>query len=313
MLTVFLKVMVMFIMIGIGFMMEKIKMIPYEQNKFLIALLLNVTTPCLLLSSLSNKKLDDSLMHVTVEILVGSFLFFIIGMGVSYVIIKLIKYPIKEDEGVLMCALESLNTGFMGLPITKSVFGKDMFFLMIIENVVLNIYMYILSLFQINYGSKTKVAIKGTFKAMLNNCNYAIVIGMFILFARIEIPEWISELFTTIGDATIAISMFVVGIQLSDCKFKQIVKNRKLLLVCLINIIGVPLLCLLCVHWLPIMNETKLILVFSAAFPCAVAPVAVADKLGKNSSLLAQAVAVTTSISIVTLPCFAVLVQQLYL
>lgn len=73
-----------------------------------------------------------------------------------------------------------------------------------------------------------------------------------------------------------------------------------------------PFLTFLAVNWLPLTNPGKLILVFAAAFPCAVVTVAVATKEGRNADLMAEGVALTTLLSMITLPITAILLMHLY-
>ena len=58
MLTVFIKVMVIFAMIGAGFIANRTGILPKESSKYLSALLVKVTTPCLAISSIASQELD---------------------------------------------------------------------------------------------------------------------------------------------------------------------------------------------------------------------------------------------------------------
>ena len=78
------------------------------------------------------------------------------------------------------------------------------------------------------------------------------------------------------------------------------------------NVLLMPILTFLAVNWLPLAVETRLILVFAAAFPCAVVSVAVAAKEGRNAGLMAEGVALTTLFSLATLPFIAVFLMSWY-
>ena len=74
-----------------------------------------------------------------------------------------------------------------------------------------------------------------------------------------------------------------------------------------------PVITFLLVNWLPIATEIKIILVFGSAFPSAVAVAAISAIENKNSVLGAEGVAVTTLMSLITIPVWAAIISLLYL
>ena len=105
--------------------------------------------------------------------------------------------------------------------------------------------------------------------------------------------------------------MIVVGVQLSESSIRKMLTNKRLITASLCNVILIPVLTFLAVNWLPLAPESKLILIFAAAFPCAVVSTAIALK--ENAALMAEGVAMTTLLSMGTLPVAAILLMQLYL
>ncbi|MDD4376552.1 MAG: AEC family transporter [Eubacteriales bacterium] len=312
MLTVFIKIAVIFSIIAIGYIANKTKILPYESNQYLVKLMLVITTPFMILSSISSKTLTDETLKQTTEVIIGSLIFFFAAAAVSYVIVKCLKYEPKCDRGILMVVITGVNTGFMGFPITKAIFGDEYFFLMVIENIVLTVYLYSIAVFQMNIGNEKKQKLSSIFKPLANMCTFAAIIGIVLLFTGTKLPEPILDLATMMGDATIPISMLVVGIQLGQSDLKKIIKNGKLIFCSLCNVILIPLLTYLVVNPLSITDATKVILVFAAAFPSAVVTVAVASKEGKNAGLMAEGVALTTLFSLFTLPLFAMFLLSRY-
>lgn len=312
MLIVFTKILVIFSIIGVGFLANKTKVLPLESKDYLVRLLLTITSPCLIVSSISTKELTAETFTQTIEVMVGSLAFFIIVPFISYFLVRLLRYNPVEDRGVMMVVMTAVNTGFMGFPITKAIFGDDYFFLMVIENIVLTIYLYLIAVIQMNLGSGKKMDLKSTLKPLVNNCTLAAIISLVLLFGHIKLPTPIFELTDMIGSITVPLSMIVVGIQLGESKFSSVLKNWKLIIASGCNVILIPILTFFAVNYLPITTETKLLLVLAACFPCAVVTVAVASQEGKNAGLLAEGVALTTLFSLITLPCFCMFLMNYY-
>lgn len=312
MLTVFLKIAAIFAMTAIGFAAAKTGILPAESKKYLSNLLLFITSPCMIIGSMTSQTLDKHTFELMIQIVAGSFIFFFAAMGIAFLIVKLMR-PDKEDAGVLMVIITAVNTGFMGFPVTKAIFGNTYFFLMVIQNIVLNIYLYSMMVYQMNYGFRKKEGIKGMLMPMLNMCTYALIAGLVLMLLKVQLPDILADFINTIGDATIPVSMIVVGVQLSESSIRKMLTNRRLIIASLCNMILMPVLTFLAVNWLPLASESKLILIFAAAFPCAVVSTAIALKENRNAALMAEGVAMTTLISMSTLPVAAILLTQLYL
>ena len=309
MLTVFLKIAAIFAMTAIGFAASKTGILPAESKKYLSNLLLFITSPCMIIGSMTSQTLDAHTFELMIQIVAGSFVFFIAAMGISFLIVKLMRCD-RDDAGVLMVIITAVNTGFMGFPVTKAIFGNTYFFLMVIQNIVLNIYLYSMMVYQMNYGFRKK---EGMLMPMLNMCTYALIIGMVLMLLKVQLPDILADFINTIGDATIPVSMIVVGVQLSESSIRKMLTNKRLITASLCNVILIPVLTFLAVNWLPLAPESKLILIFAAAFPCAVVSTAIALKENRNAALMAEGVAMTTLLSMGTLPVAAILLMQLYL
>ena len=312
MLTVFLKIAAIFAMTAIGFTASKTGVLPAESKKYLSNLLLFITSPCMIIGSMTSQTLDAHTFELMIQIVAGSFIFFLAAMAVSFLIVKLMRCD-REDAGVLMVIITAVNTGFMGFPVTKAIFGNTYFFLMVIQNIVLNIYIYSMMVYQMNYGFRKKEGIKGMLMPMLNMCTYALIIGLVLMLLKVQLPDILADFINTIGDATIPVSMIVVGVQLSESSIGKMLTNKRLITASLCNVILIPALTFLAVNWLPLAPESKLILIFAAAFPCAVVSTAIALKENRNAALMAEGVAMTTLLSMGTLPVAAILLMQLYL
>ena len=312
MLTVFLKIAAIFAMTAIGFIASKTGVLPAESKKYLSNLLLFITSPCMIIGSMTSQTLDAHTFELMIQIVAGSFVFFIAAMGISFLIVKLVRCD-RDDAGVLMVIITAVNTGFMGFPVTKAIFGNTYFFLMVIQNIVLNIYLYSMMVYQMNYGFRKKEGIKGMLMPMLNMCTYALIIGLVLMLLKVQLPDILADFINTIGDATIPVSMIVVGVQLSESSIRKMLTNKRLITASLCNVILIPVLTFLAVNWLPLAPESKLILIFAAAFPCAVVSTAIALKENRNAALMAEGVAMTTLLSMGTLPVTAILLMQLYL
>lgn len=303
-----------FIIMGVGFCANRIGLLPEEANKYLSPLLIKITTPCLVLSTIASKELEEGTGGTVIEALLLACLYFVVFSFIAWILCTKI-FRMKKDPncGVYMMLFASINNGFIGLPITYAIFGEEKLFFMVFFQMALMLYIYGPGVVQLHYGDDMKGMGKDVIKSALGPGTIAALLGLVILFTGIQLPEMIFKSIESIGAATTPLSMIVIGIQLGSSNFRKIIKNGRLLALSFIKMLITPVITFLLVNWLPIPAALKLVLIFGAAFPSAVATTPLADMEGKDAQLAAEGVAFTTLLSLITIPVTAYLVSMLYL
>lgn len=334
------KVLAIFLLMAAGFGVGRLKVLPEGSNATLNVLLIKVITPCMILSSITSKELTDDTLSMTLQTFAGSVVFFAVAGVLGYFFAKhMLRVSPSSNIGVYTFAFASINTGFMGFPVTLALFGQDIFYLMVMQNVILTVYLYSAGPLMLKLGCKggealpaeaadtagtanavktagaagSGSALKSFFKSFWNPNAVASVISLAMLFAGLHLPKLIFEPVQTLGDATIPLSMLLVGLQLSESNISGLIKNGKILAFSLVKMLFLPVLTFFAVNWLPLAVSVKICLIFAAVFPAAVAVAPVTAMENKNSLAAAELIAITTLLSVGTIPLFATLLTQFYL
>lgn len=318
---VFSKVVAIFLLLMAGYVVGKLKLLPENADTTLTVLLIKVLTPCMILSSVTSKELSDDTVSVTVSTLLGTAFYFVVAIALGMLFCKYILKLPKTEVGTWTFVLASDNTGFMGFPITLSIFGQDIFFLMVMQNIILGVYLYSIGPILIRYGNEHigyekhafGVRVKA-FLSTLNNPNIIIsAVAMVMLFCGWHLPDLLFESVDTMSNAVVPISMILVGIQLSQNDLLDMFKEKKYVIFSVFRMTLLPALVFLCVNWLPISSDVKLTLVLSATFPAAVVTVPICILEEKDPTDAANLVALTTLLSVVTIPIWAVILLHIYM
>ena len=122
---------------------------------------------------------------------------------------------------------------------------------------------------------------------------------------------------------SIIFAMIVIGFVCSKTKMLPFESNKYLimlimnitspcLLVTFISLIIWPVVTFLAVNWLPLDVYVRAMLVYASAFPTMVMIVVIAASEKKNTQFAAEAVALTTMFSVITLPAATVLLTMYY-
>ena len=180
-------------------------------------------------------------------------------------------------------------------------------------NIVLNVYIYSVCPLIIHMGEKGhKFNAKGLIKTIANPSTIICVVSMVMLINGLQLPSFLFESIEMIGEITVPLSMLVLGMQLAESKVMAVFKNYKLVIISALKMLLIPAGIFLMVNWLPIATEVKLITVFGAAFPCAVIISAIVQMEKKNAQLAAEMVALTTLMSVITIPVIAMFLSSYY-
>ena len=302
------KILSVFLIIAVGFGANRLGVLPSEANKYMSNILMFITSPCLILSSITAKELTRETAVATVELIIGSCLWFVVFTLIGYYLCtRLLKVQPASDTGVFIFLFASLSNGFMGIPITMALFDSDVLYLMILHSTVLAIYLYAAGLPLVHIGTEknrgfSRETLLIIFKNPATICAAAAIV---MLFTGLKLPSVVFDSVEMVGDFTTPLSMLIVGIQLGDSNLKRIVKNKTLLTLSVIKMAALPVLTFFMVNWLPIGVNTKVCLIFGAVFPAAVGTVAVTGAEGENALVAAEGVVLTTIISFVMIPLTA--------
>lgn len=314
MATILSKIASIFLIMGVGFFLNRADILPSSSNKYFVDLLMFVTTPCMILSSVTANEFNDDMKSATVEVLLCGIGFFVVLFLVGYILLKkIMRVKPSEDLGVYILSFSTVNNGFMGFPITNAVFGGNILYLMVIHNICLTVYMYSAGPFILNMNAgSSKFSFKKLLKTFCNPSTIFSLVAVAMLILGWKLPNMVNETVSLIGDITVTLSMMVVGMQLGDSNIGRIARNKDLLILSLVKMFAVPVIIFFIMDMLPVENTVKTAIIFASAFPTAVVTSAIAMMEKKNSLLSAEIIALTTLISLICIPACAVFLHTYY-
>lgn len=314
MVVVFVRVIAIFSLIFLGFISNKIGILPFESRKHLINLMMYITAPCMAASSIYTKKLTPEILNSTFQVTIGAALYFVVVSIISYFIVKLGKFKPIEEMGLYMVAITCINTGFMGFPVTKAVFGGDIFYLMVMHNVVSSMYLYGAVPILLKIGRKNVEShFLQNLKDILNPAIIGIIVGITFLSIGFQPPKAINEVIIYLSDATIPLSMIIIGVQLGSSHLMEVIKHKYVNLVNIFSMVVIPALVFLIVEQFSFLEvHVKVVIIFASAFPAAVVPSAIAEQQGLKTNRLAEVISLTTLTSLVVIPIMATILTMYY-
>lgn len=301
-LAVIIKVAVILILILVGYFVVKKGMFSQKGLSEVTDFLIHIVTPCLIISSFmtaDSGTLEAMDLFLAVALPVVSIA---ISIALSYLFFR---KETKPRQKVLRFAMIFSNVGFMGVPLVEGIVGAGgvlySSFFIAVFNVICWTYGYAMM-------GGGRVSLK---TLLLNPGVIGLAIGLPIYFLNIRLPELIASPIEMLAEVNTPLAMLVVGGYIARVELKAFFSDLAVYKMSALRLLVAPVL-YLAVALLVRPNDTLLLSsVIQAATPVAATCVLLAVQHGGDAELASKCVAVTTVISVLTIPVFTVLTQAL--
>lgn len=301
MLTVISKVGVMLLLILVGYVVNKRGMLTDRGTSEVNTLLLQIVTPCLIVNSFLTS--EDSLSAGELLLSVGTSA---LAIGLSILLSRC--FFRKEPEGrkkVLQFAAAFSNSGFMGLPLVEGIVGSKGVMYGSFFIVVFNIFCWTYGFRMMSGGQKMSLKV-----LLMNPGIIGLVFGLPIYFLDLHLPAVFSEPVGFLAALNTPLAMLVVGSYIAKVELHSFISDLAVYKSAALRLLlapGIFLGLLLLIRPEPNLFVTSVI---QAACPAAANTVLFSVQYKRDSALASKTVAVSTVLSIITIPLLTILAQM---
>ena len=285
----------------LGFYLGKKKIINHEINNGLVNLLLSVLMPASLFLAFPTEY-DETKSQMFFSGLAAGFVVMLALIFLSRIIFSKLFYK-GEFRFESQFALIFNNATFLGYPIIASTFKEQGIITYCGFIIAFNIALFSYGV----YLFKRKVD-KELFTGIVKNPNIiAVVLGVIVFMAGIKLPTFVNDAVGYVGNATTGLSVICIGYMLSRADFKAILKKWRIMATALIQLVVGPLATWGLLTFLRFPAEVITVCTLIQALPTATSLGLFAAKYGGNEIESSELVAVSTLLSIVTMPIMVAL------
>ena len=310
-ITVVLQQMVIiFILIGIGIILYRRKMLSEEGSKQISGLIINVTNPALLICSALEDGPKASLSDLGIAFISYAAIFAIL-IGAGFLFPYVLRVPKDLHYAYQMLTVFG-NVGFIGIPLASAVLGSESLIFVSIFNLLFNllIYTFGISLLQRAAARQAKEGTtvpanqitSGRLKKLVNAGTISAAVTIIVYLGNFRMPVIISSALSYTGRATTLLSMLVLGVSVAQMAPKDIFSHPKLYIYTVLRQVLLPIGCILLMRGF---LDNKLILntmLLMVAVPAANMPLMLAKQMDMETESISQAIILTTVLSLVTVP-----------
>ena len=297
------QVLILFILICVGFVSSKTKLLKGEAIPSINNLLLYIITPAVIIESFSREYNPELLISLGKAAL-ASLVVHVINIAGA---ILLVRDKSKAREAVLRFGTVFSNCGFMAIPLQSALLGAEGIFYCAAFIAVFNLFCWTYGVFVM--GGKEAGFSPKSF--IINPGVIAVSIGLILFFLPISLPDIILSSLRNLAALNTPIPMIVIGYYLSCFTSLRTLKNAKLWLATLLRLIVLPLVAILLLCALGIKGTILSSIAISACAPVAANALVFASKYNRDTELAATFVSASTLASIVTMPIVVSLAMTL--
>lgn len=282
-----IMVIVLFIIMLIGVLLGKMKVINSESRSTISFLIINVSMPMLIVSS-SNLEFNEQTKNESMWLIIMSVAAFFFSILLAQLIFK---------KAVPRCATVFSNAGYMGLPVLNSILGSKGLFLGAIFQMVFHLFTWTYGISLFTKSNK----FKDSLKKMINPSLIAVAIAIVLMFTGWKMPDTIQTVLKMMGELTTPLSMLLIGATLAQVSLKEVIKLKQIYLVTALRLLIIPAFVLLFLLFPSIPKISVYVVFVINAMPSAAITGILAMKFNNDEKLASSIVAFSTLISIITL------------
>lgn len=289
----------------VGAYLRKADIINADTSKRLSSAIIDVTCPCLIISSVGAASEGGS--GDIVLLLVTGAVTYAAAPFVAAVIVKFLHVE-KDCVGVYRNMLMFPNNSFMGYPVVEALFGSWAVFYTTVFHMGYNVLFYSYGIFLMEKDAG--VASKFEAKRLVNTGMIATVISLVICFANLQLPEFLMDSLGFVGGITTPLSMVIIGSNMAAYSLKDMLKEKKIYWIAGIRLLVIPALCAAAMSLVTSKTELISIAALTMGMPVGAMVAMGSGKLGRQGEVASISVVVTTLCSVVTIPIVAAVLEM---
>lgn len=294
----------LFIMIFMGFIIVKAKLLKAEDSKILSVIVLYLVIPCVIINAFQVDYTPQTVKGLLIA-LAGS----VMTQVILLIVVSILGRVFHLNE-VEVASIYYSNSGNLIVPIVTFILGK--------ERVLYGCVFMSVQLVFIWTHCKKIISRESTYdwrKIVLNINMISIAIGIILFLTRIHLPAIINNTLSAVGSMIGPASMIVTGMLFAGMNFKQIFANKRVYFVSFFRLIIVPVIALFLIKCSQLStfssNGNKLMMIVFLAIitPSASTVTQMCQVYGNDSQYASAINVVTTLLAIVTMPLMVMLFQ----
>lgn len=297
---------VMFILLGVGYLLYRMKFLDDESTRRLSNIVITVINPIVIFNAYQT--------DFKPELAKGLLYAMILAFSCQTVMVLIGKLTVRkgsENFRVERFAAGYSNCAFMGIPLVQAAFGSEGVFYLTAFITAFNVFMWTHGVILM---SGQKQSAKSVLKILASPAIISIVLGLLFFLTGLRLPEILRQPLDYLGATNTPLAMLVSGATIAKAGLLSGIKNPRIYAVQSLKLLITPALLAAAVVPVELLGVSSLVVntvLIAAASPTASSTIMFSYKFGQNERYASHHFAISTIASMVTIPVIMALVKLL--
>ena len=292
---------ILFTIVVLGYALCKLGYMGDKFDQKLSSIVIDVTCPALILSSVMGAELPDR--SLILPLLGIGFLTYILLLVFGFWVPRFVAKS-RDEQGMIGFALMFANVGFIGYPIVSAIFGPKAVFYAALLNIPNTFFIFTAGVMLVK-GEHNMKSLSA--KVLFSPAMIAAFVAALMVAFGVRTPDIIARPVTMVGNITIPAALMVIGSSRARLPLKEIIGSPKVYVASLLRLVVVPLSVYFLFRFCGVSDVINNINTVIIAMPVASYGTMFCLKYGRNPSLMTEMTFVTTLGSILTIPLITLL------
>ena len=292
---------ILFTIVVLGYALCKLGYMGDKFDQKLSSIVIDVTCPALILSSVMGAELPDR--SLILPLLGIGFLTYILLLVFGFWVPRFVAKS-RDEQGMIGFALMFANVGFIGYPIVSAIFGPKAVFYAALLNIPNTFFIFTAGVMLVK-GEHNMKSLSA--KVLFSPAMIAAFVAALMVAFGVRTPDIIARPVTMVGNITIPAALMVIGSSMARLPLKEIIGSPKVYVASLLRLVVVPLSVYFLFKFCGVSDVINNINTVIIAMPVASYGTMFCLKYGRNPSLMTEMTFVTTLGSILTIPLITLL------
>ena len=292
---------ILFTIVVLGYALCKLGYMGDKFDQKLSSIVIDVTCPALILSSVMGAELPDR--SLILPLLGISFLTYTLLLVYGFWVPRFVSKS-RDEQGMIGFALMFANVGFIGYPIVSAIFGPKAVFYAALLNIPNTFFIFTAGVMLVK-GEHNMKSLSA--KVLFSPAMIAAFVAALMVAFSVRTPDIIARPVTMVGNITIPAALMVIGSSMARLPLKEIIGSPKVYVASLLRLVVVPLSVYFLFRFCGVTDIINNINTVIIAMPVASYGTMFCMKYGRNPSLMTEMTFITTLGSILTIPLITLL------
>ena len=301
-LTVGGQVVTLFLLIAVGALCAKTRLLDDKAAKAMANLVLYIATPAVIIHSCI-RPFDIQLLWgflMVVAVAAANHLLLILAARLAF------RNPEEGRRQVLRCATVFSNAGYMAIPLQQAILGDDGVFYCAAYIIVFNVFLWTYGLMEMS--GQRRLSPK---QILLNPGIIGVAVGLVLFVFSIPVPAILQSAVGHLAALNTPLPMIIIGFYLAKSDLLTALKDKSSWRCIGLRLVAMPLLALTALLLCGVRGAVLTACMICISTPVATACTMFAARFDRDAGLSVNLVSVSTLLSVVSIPTMVALANYL--